>query len=442
MFPRLSLAETGWYHSFELPGGRLIEGKVPLRQLHRRWNKLRLEDDLRGKRALDIGTWDGWFAFELERRGADVVALDSAACEGFEVVKDALGSSVEHRLQSVYDLDASEIGHFDIVLFQGVLYHLKHPLLALEKVCAVASDVVLVESFVSAQNERAACLEFYERRELRGQFDNWCGPNVECLLAFCRTAGLVQVNLTDLEGDRALVECRRHWPPLTESPTLPAPLLLAVTSATTNESSLCIHTEDEYAALYFESLEQELTEEDVFPTIGGLGAAMAELRATEKNGWMAVCRVPPGLSVGRTDVYIRTKLTAQSNVLTVPVFGAADTIPRKPETPRPVSVESISIEVVADGKTWERNVLRRRENSLSTWVSGLDDDSIRAQDLHVTVGAEAAEVLFLSGRGPDGRRQINIQVPDNVGLGPTTICVACGGATSPLAPVDVSAEGD
>jgi 2-polyprenyl-3-methyl-5-hydroxy-6-metoxy-1,4-benzoquinol methylase len=67
----------GWWHSFELPDGTFIEGVCDLPGLKDRIGQFPIPDDLRGKRVLDIGTWDGWFAFEMERRGADVLAIDS-----------------------------------------------------------------------------------------------------------------------------------------------------------------------------------------------------------------------------------------------------------------------------------------------------------------------------------------------------------------------------
>src|ERR1700712_4750941 len=71
------LAALGWYHSIELPGGEVIEGHQSIDQLRRRLQQFPIPDDLRGKRVLDIGAWDGWFSFEMERRGAQVLAVDS-----------------------------------------------------------------------------------------------------------------------------------------------------------------------------------------------------------------------------------------------------------------------------------------------------------------------------------------------------------------------------
>lgn len=124
--------EKGWWHSFELPDGTRIEGVNDLAGLKDRIEQFPIPNDLRGKRVLDIGTWDGWFAFEMERRGADVVAIDCWDNPLFREMHARLGSRVDYRQIDMYDLTPERVGRFDIVLFMGVLYHLKHPLLALE----------------------------------------------------------------------------------------------------------------------------------------------------------------------------------------------------------------------------------------------------------------------------------------------------------------------
>src|ERR1700674_4896272 len=70
------LASQGWGHSFELPDGTTIEGVCDRPGLKHRIAQFPIPEDLRGKRVLDIGAWDGWFSFEMERRGAEVVAVD------------------------------------------------------------------------------------------------------------------------------------------------------------------------------------------------------------------------------------------------------------------------------------------------------------------------------------------------------------------------------
>src|SRR6185312_6434904 len=112
-----------------------------------RINRYPIPQDLKGARVLDIGTWDGWFAFEMERRGAEVVAIDCWDNPKFHEIHQVLGSRAEHRVMDVYDLTPATVGRFDIVLFMGVLYHLKHPLRALERVFALTTGRAAIAAF-------------------------------------------------------------------------------------------------------------------------------------------------------------------------------------------------------------------------------------------------------------------------------------------------------
>src|SRR5215469_8003170 len=184
------LDTRAWWHSFDLPDGRHIAGVNPIDGMRRRINQFPIPEDLAGKRVLDIGAWDGWFSFEMERRGASVVALDSAKNTRLLEAKSLLGSRIDYHVGDICRLTSKDLGTFDIVLFLGVLYHLKHPLLALENICGMCRDMTCIESFVTdSTTEGIPSMEFYETAELRGQLDNWCGPNIACLLAFTRAAG-------------------------------------------------------------------------------------------------------------------------------------------------------------------------------------------------------------------------------------------------------------
>ena len=205
------LRSLGWYHSIELPNGEVIPGFQSLEQLRARLRQFPIPADLTGKRVLDIGAWDGWFSFEMEKRGASVVAVDAIRTEKLLIARDLLQSRVEYLVADVYDLRPADLGRFDVVLFLGVLYHLKHPLLALERVCALATDLVCVESYVTEDPGERPSMEFYETTELCGQFDNWVGLNAACLMAFCRTAGLARVSLESIIQNRAHVTCHRKW---------------------------------------------------------------------------------------------------------------------------------------------------------------------------------------------------------------------------------------
>ena len=222
-------SEKGWWHSFELPDGTRIDGVNSLDSLKNRIGQFPVPEDLRGKRVLDIGTWDGWFAFEMERRGAAVVAIDCWENPLFHEMHARLNSRVEYHQLDMLDLTPERIGRFDIVLFMGVLYHLKHPLLALERVCALSTDLACVDSFILREEHRPgedvtrrAFMEFYETNEMGGQTDNWVGPSLECLLAFCRTAGFARVELLNVIEHSACVACYRRWlAPAADAPPAP-----------------------------------------------------------------------------------------------------------------------------------------------------------------------------------------------------------------------------
>jgi len=130
-----------WYHGFQLAPGVVTPGKrkVDARAMLDGYG---LPESLAGKRVLEIGAWDGPYSFELERRGAEVVATDIHDPDntGFNTAKSILGSKVQYVRTGVYELEENAPGPFDMVLFLGVFYHLKHPLAAFEQIHAVLRD--------------------------------------------------------------------------------------------------------------------------------------------------------------------------------------------------------------------------------------------------------------------------------------------------------------
>lgn len=142
--------ELGWYHTLELPGFTT----TGIFDMRRYVGEYGLPDSLEGKRVLEIGTWDGFWAFELERRGAaEVIAIDlddERALDwpprrrtpnpdlvrgaGFDVAKELLGSKVERVVQSVYFATPEDLGTFDLVFCGSVIIHLRDQLLALERI--------------------------------------------------------------------------------------------------------------------------------------------------------------------------------------------------------------------------------------------------------------------------------------------------------------------
>src|ERR1700730_15040284 len=106
---REELSKLGWYHSIELPDGRVIKGLQTLEQMRERIARFPIPQDLRGKRVLDIGAWDGWFSFEMERRGATVVAVDSSPQPTLLEAKKLLNSKVEYIVEDVCRLSPRDI---------------------------------------------------------------------------------------------------------------------------------------------------------------------------------------------------------------------------------------------------------------------------------------------------------------------------------------------
>jgi tRNA (mo5U34)-methyltransferase len=191
------MATQLWYHTLDLPDGYVTPGWFDLRPIVERlpW------PEVSGRRCLDVGTYDGFLAFELERRGAaEVVATDigdhtdwdwpprdrargieylstvaGQKGRGFELAAEALGSRVERRLISVYDLSREAVGEFDVVVCGSLLLHLRDPFRALEAIRGVCSghflSVEQIDFRLTAMSPRWPVLR------LSGDEGQWCIPN-------------------------------------------------------------------------------------------------------------------------------------------------------------------------------------------------------------------------------------------------------------------------
>jgi tRNA (mo5U34)-methyltransferase len=193
-------AAVNWFHSIELAPGFVTPGRADtaaqLPRLHL--------PDLTGKTVLDVGAWDGFFSFEAERRGAArVVALDTFSWQvrgsgtgkaGFELARRALGSKVEDVEVDVMDIAPETVGGtFDVVLFLGVLYHLRHPFLALERLRSVTSELLIVETHVDLIGLRRPAMALYPGMELEDDWTNWWGPNPAAVKGMLEQSGFGDV---------------------------------------------------------------------------------------------------------------------------------------------------------------------------------------------------------------------------------------------------------
>jgi tRNA (mo5U34)-methyltransferase len=186
-----------WYHQIELAPGITTPGMNASLKVLENLDSLGLPKEAKGLRVLDIGCRDGYFAFEMERRGAEVIGIDYAPSHttGFDVAAKILDSKVPYILENVYNLIPETYGTFDIVLFLGVIYHLRNPLLALDKIRTVMKPegLLFVESAI-ATDETIAALDipvwrFYPNNSLNQDATNKWAPNMIGLQAVVEEAG-------------------------------------------------------------------------------------------------------------------------------------------------------------------------------------------------------------------------------------------------------------
>lgn len=199
-----------WWHTMDLGNGIRSKGHHDpspfVKNLHL--------PNLAGKTALDVGTWDGFYAYELERRGAVTTATDGhiwrewpTGRRGFDFAHEALASNVESIVCDPLDLDKLE-RQFDVVLFLGVLYHMRHALLSLEKVASVTRELAIVETHVDCLGVNKPAMAFYEGSEIGNDPTNWVGPNPSAVCAMCRAAGFRTAEVVSMTG-RVVVQARK-----------------------------------------------------------------------------------------------------------------------------------------------------------------------------------------------------------------------------------------
>jgi SAM-dependent methyltransferase len=204
---RERFGEIDWYHTQELAPGLVTPGMFDLRPYVDRYG---IPEDLSGLRALDVGTFEGFWAFELERRGAGVTAIDvdriqdldwpprlrppgdGRRGEGFELARDARGSQVERRGLSVYEATPERLGGtFDLVFCGTVLIHLRDPMLALERMARLCRGrLILADEY----SRRLSWLPF-AAADFRAEtpWSTWWRPSIRAWLSMVRAAGFEEV---------------------------------------------------------------------------------------------------------------------------------------------------------------------------------------------------------------------------------------------------------
>ncbi len=223
-----------WFHDMDLGGVRTAPDHFLHGYPEKKWRRFQhaVPADLTGKSVLDIGCNAGFYSLQMKARGAArVLGVDSDEryLEQARLAAEVNGADIEFRFLDVYDLAA--LGErFDVVLFMGVLYHLRHPLLALDLIHEhVAGDLLVFQTmqrgspqvdtvepdydfFDEAQFDSPGYpkMHFIEQK-YASDWTNWWAPNAACSEAMLRSAGFAVIEKPEAE----VYVCRRvdrPWP--------------------------------------------------------------------------------------------------------------------------------------------------------------------------------------------------------------------------------------
>lgn len=232
-----------WFHNLHLPDGTQTAPHHALGDFPTvKWRQIapHVPDRLDGSSALDVGCNAGFYSFELARRGARVTAIDIdehyLSQARWAAREFGLAERIEFEQLSVYDL-ARTTERYDLVLFLGVLYHLRHPLLALDILQRVTRQQLVLQTLTMpgkrvldppasiGLDERALMLQrgwprmAFIERALEDDPTNWWAPDHACVEAMLRAAGF---RVSARPGHEIYV-CT----PLESEPPIPAALRMA-----------------------------------------------------------------------------------------------------------------------------------------------------------------------------------------------------------------------
>jgi len=208
-----------WHHQIDFGNGVYSPGNTKANVLNAQ-AEVYFKDIIQGKTFIDIGCWDGFNSFEAARRGASrVLATDhfawSESCwgkrESFELGRKHLAPDIEVMDIDLWDISPDTVGEFDVALFAGVFYHLRHPFQVLEDISKIVKSTLIVETHLDALNESRPAMIFYPKAELANDDTNWWGPNVPCVVAMLKDVGFTDVEVYDhpSEANRGIFRAHR-----------------------------------------------------------------------------------------------------------------------------------------------------------------------------------------------------------------------------------------
>ena len=215
---RAEIDALDWFHQIDFGNGLLTPGRIKQDKIER-MSEIIFDMPLAGKSVLDIGCWDGAYSLEASKRGAArVLATDhfvwhhgESGRKPFDLVREHLAPTLEVRDIDVPELSVESVGKFDLVLFCGVLYHLRNPFDALERVAQIASECLVVETHLISFPWWKPYMRFWPGRELANDPTNWWSPNRLCVEAMLKELGFRRITFhhPDYRRRRGIFHARR-----------------------------------------------------------------------------------------------------------------------------------------------------------------------------------------------------------------------------------------
>ncbi len=220
----------------------------------------------------------------------------------------------------------------------------------------------------------------------------------------------------------ACLACYRKWlPPPAEAAEAP---LLVEAFHNVNDGINFDTAHDEYLSIWFDTPRAKITLDDVEPEVSGYGVRPIHVARREGNRWQANFKLPPGLTAGWHEVTVRFSDSRQSNALRI----AVDV---------PLPEEPIGLAGVSDGTTWAANQLDLGQGrALSLWLTGLPANADR-NNVRVFLNGRRLNVAWIGPPRQNERRQVNVDVPADIGRGPAQIGAAVGGQRTAPAAVEI-----
>jgi hypothetical protein len=292
---------------------------------------------------------------------------------------------------------------------------------------ALARDTVLVESFVcdaqlseADRNSNGCYMEFYETDELGGQIDNWVGPTVNCLLAMCRAAGFVRVELKYIQDHRAGIICRRTWEEAPAEAVVPPPVIGSAVNNRTGD--VVFHPgKDEYICLYFRAADRQLRRDHLRVEIDGMGVPVLTVSSHGGERWQANLRLPARLENGPHSIRLRLADSGFGESATL-YCGSRPTAAARPSVPQDVAPKLYR---VSSGLSETCEFFGHRSEYLCCCFH-LGAQQPEREDIVIEIGGHECTPSFVGsaeGWGPGEGWQANVKLPPGLAPGSHTVRV-------------------